>query len=144
MLTSRDPFGEFDQLMQRLGTRTSVGQLSIPMDAYRRDGEVWIHFDLPGVYPEAIEIDVEKNVLTVGASRNWELKESDQMLVNERATGDYVRRIQLSEGLDRDGIEASYDGGVLTLRIPEVEKPQARRIAIATGKRSDEATTDGT
>lgn len=132
MLTNRDPFREFDQLMQRIGTRPADSRPSLPMDAYRRDGAVWLHFDLPGVDPDVIEVDVDKNVLTVAASRSWELLEGDQMLVSERATGDYERRIQLSEGLDSEGIEATFDGGVLTLRIPEVEKPEPRRIAIST------------
>lgn len=133
MLTTRDPFREFDQLMQRIGTRPTDGSPSLPMDAYRRDGQVWIHFDLPGVDTDAIAIDVNDNVLSIVASRNWEPEEGDQMLVNERATGQYERRIQLSEGLATDGIEASFDGGVLTLRIPEVEQPAPRRIAVSTG-----------
>jgi HSP20 family protein len=134
MLTTRDPFRDIDHLLQRVGTRPTNGRPSLPMDAYRRGGEVWIHFDLPGVEPDDIEVDVDKKVLTVAASRGWDTVEGDQMLVNERPTGDYERRIQLSEGLDADGVEASFEGGVLTLRIPEIEKPEPRRITVSTAK----------
>lgn len=141
MLANRDPFREFDHLLQRIGTRPTDARPSLPMDAYRRDGEVWIHFDLPGVDPTAIELDIDKSVLTVAASRGWEKDENDQILVHERMTGDYERRIQLSEDLDPDNVEASFNRGVLTLRIPEVEKPKPRKITIATANEATEVTT---
>ena len=100
------------------------------MDAYRVGDEFVVAFDLPGVSPEAIELDVERNVLTVKAQRPGAEDTDAEVLVAERPHGDFTRRVSLGRSLDTDRVEANYDHGVLTLSIPVAEKAKSRRIEI--------------
>ncbi|NIK58197.1 Hsp20/alpha crystallin family protein [Kribbella shirazensis] len=135
MLIRTDPFREFDRLAQQFFGSQSPGTWSrptpMPMDAYR-DGDQYVAvFDLPGISPDAIELDVERNVLTVKAERRpVELAEGAEMQVSERPLGVFSRQLFLGETLDADRIEASYDGGVLTLTIPIAEQAKPRKIAV--------------
>ena len=65
--------------------------------------------DMPGVAAESIDIDVERNVLTVTGERSWETEEDDQIYLNERVQGVYRRQVHLGEGLDPEGIEADEE-----------------------------------
>jgi HSP20 family protein len=104
----------------------------MPVDAYRKDDRFWLHLDLPGVDPDSIDLTVEKNTLTVSASREWQREEGIQVLLNERPTGSFSRQFFLGEGLDPDRIEAGYDHGVLTVSIPVAETAKPRKIEIGT------------
>jgi HSP20 family protein len=106
----------------------------MPMDAVRKEDHVELHFDLPGVAPESIELTVEKNVLTVKAERAWWPGDQDQILARERVHGTYTRQVMLGEALDTDRVEASYDQGVLTVRVPVAEKAKPRKVEIALGR----------
>ncbi len=131
MLMRFDPFRDLDRLTQDLwgnGWRSWI-----PMDAYRRDDQLVVHLDLPGVDPSSIEVTVEKDMLTVKTQRSWQPAEGDQMVVAERAQGTLTRRLFLGEGLDSEHIEARYDNGVLTLTVPVAE--QARKVEIIGGAR---------
>lgn len=130
MLMQNDPF--FEALF-RGNSRTEAHRM--PMDAYRRGDDVWVHLDLPGVAPDSLDISVERNVLTVSAERNWQREDGDQIYLSERARGNYRRQVHLGEALDPDGIEADLADGVLTLRIPVSEKAQPRKISIGTSRR---------
>jgi len=91
-------------------------------------------FDLPGVDPEAIDIDVERNMLTVRAERRPMAKADDvQMELSERPLGVFSRQIVLADTLDTEHIQAHYDAGVLTLRIPIAERAKPRKISIGVG-----------
>ena len=104
----------------------------MPMDAYRDGDQFVVAFDLPGVTPDAIDLDVERNVLTVKAERRpVELGEGVEMQVAERPLGVFSRQLFLGDTLDADRIEASYEAGVLTLQIPIAEQAKPRKIAIA-------------
>lgn len=130
MLSQNDPFRSADQWFDRLSpARTSAGT---PLDAYRRGDNVWVHLDLPGVAADSLDIDVERNVLTVSAEREWQPEEGDQVYLSERRQGTFRRQVHLGEGLSTEGIEADYHDGVLTLRIPVAEKAKPRKIAINT------------
>jgi HSP20 family protein len=103
----------------------------MPMDAYRAGDEYVVHFDLPGVAPESVAIDVERNVLTVKTQRGPSEPGDDvEYLVAERPRGAFSRQLFLGEALDTGRIEAHYDAGVLTLRIPVRPKAQPRKIEI--------------
>ncbi len=100
----------------------------MPMDAYRAGDEFVVAFDLPGVSPDPIELDVERNVLTVTAERRpTAAGDNDEMQVAERPRGVFSRQLSLGDALDTEHDPANYDPGVLTLRIPVAEqaKPQA-------------------
>ncbi|OLZ58750.1 Hsp20/alpha crystallin family protein [Amycolatopsis keratiniphila] len=140
MLMRTDPFREFDRLTQQMFGAANPGTWSkpatMPMDAYRDGDEFVVCFDLPGVAPDAIELDVERNVLTVKAERRPTPGKDVQMQVSERPLGVFSRQLFLGDALDTDRIAAGYEAGVLTLRIPIAEKAKPRRIEIS-GTTSD-------
>jgi HSP20 family protein len=107
------------------------------MDAWR-EGDTFVReFDLPGVQPDSLDIDVERNVLTVTAERptrngDWE------MLASERPAGVFSRQLVLGDNLDLEHVDAGHDAGVLRLRIPVVAKSKPRKVQIATGSNRGE------
>ena len=135
MLMRSDPFRELDRLAQLFfqqspPARGTVLPTAMPMDAYRQGDELVVHFDLPGVDPSSIDLTVEKNVLTVRAERIWEPSEGQEIIVSERPQGTFSRQIFLSEGVDTEHIQASYNQGVLTLRIPIAQQAKPRKVSI--------------
>ncbi len=130
LLTQNDPFRDLDLLFRRLGTRSVGTDNTMAMDAYRRDSDVWVHVDMPGVSADQVDINVERGVLTITAERSWPREEGDQLYLNERPTGVFRRQVHLGDSLDVDGIEADFADGVLTLRIPISERAQPKRIEI--------------
>jgi HSP20 family protein len=134
MLMRTDPFRELDRLSQQVfgnAPGTWARPTAMPMDAYRAGDEFVVAFDLPGVSADAIELDVERNVLTVKAERRPVARgEHVEMQVAERPLGVFSRQLFLGDTLDTEHIEASYDAGVLTLRIPVAEQAKPRKISI--------------
>ncbi|MEU2778177.1 Hsp20/alpha crystallin family protein [Streptomyces sp. NPDC007162] len=136
MLMRTDPFRELDRLTQQLfGTSGTWSRPAMmPMDAYREGDEYVIALDLPGVSPDAIDIDVERNMLTVKAERRPVTKaDTVQLELSERPLGVFSRQVVLADTLDVDHIKADYDAGVLTLRIPIAERAKPRKISIGAG-----------
>ena len=131
MLMRFDPFRELDRLAEQ--TWSGTRQPAMPMDAYRRGDHFVVHFDLPGVDPSSIDLTVEKNVLTVSAERHWQPAEGNEVVVAERPQGRFSRQLFLGEGLDPDGIEATYDGGVLTVQVPVAEQAKPRKVQVTAG-----------
>jgi HSP20 family protein len=130
MLVRTDPFRDLDRLTQQF-FGTSARPAVMPMDAWREGDSFVVEFDLPGVDPASVDLDVERNVLTVRAERppretQWEV------LAQERPRGLFSRQLILGDNLDTERVEANYAGGVLTLRIPVAEKAKPRKIAITT------------
>ena len=135
MLMRTDPFQELDRMAQQLfgANGTSAHPGVMPMDAYRQGEQFVVHFNLPGVDPASIDLDVERNVLTVKAERTPTYGEDVELQVAERPRGVFSRQLFLGDTLDADRIEANYDAGVLTLRIPIAEKAKPRKIEITGG-----------
>lgn len=135
MLMRTDPFRELDRLTQQVfgANGTATRPAAMPMDAYRSGDDYVVQFDLPGVAPESIDLDVERNVLTVRAERGATFGESDEVQVAERPRGVFSRQLFLGDTLDPDRIKATYDAGVLTLRIPVAEQAKPRKIAVTGG-----------
>lgn len=138
MLMRTDPFREFDRFAQQVfgnAAGTWSRPTAMPMDAYRAGDEFVVVFDLPGVAPDAIELDVERNVLTVKAERRPTASGDDvEMQVAERPLGVFSRQLFLGDTLDVDRIQANYESGVLTLRIPVAEQAKPRKIEIASSE----------
>ena len=130
-----DPFREMDRLTgQLLGTTgTARGPRWMPMDLYRVDDHYVVAFDLPGVDPGSIDLNVDGNTLSIRAERSLRSEEGVQWLAQERPVGSYLRQLNLGDGLDVERIQASYDAGVLTVTIPVAEKARPRRITVETG-----------
>lgn len=132
LLRSTDPFRELDRLAAQLvgGSGTTNRPAVMPMDAWREGDRFVIEFDLPGVSPESIDLDVERNVLTVKAERlarngDWE------MIASERTRGAFSRQLVLGDNVDLERIEAAYADGVLRLVVPVAERAKPRKIEVA-------------
>ncbi len=119
LLTTFDPFAQ----------RADYRRLA-RMDAIRRENEVELRFDLPGIDPESIDVSVDHGVLTVKASRNEEYTEGEKPVIRERVMGSYVRRVRLSDAVDAEKIEAGYTDGVLTVHVPVAEQAKPRKIEV--------------
>ena len=134
MLMRTDPFRELDRLTQQVfgnSSGTWSRPTAMPMDAYRVGDEFVVAFDLPGVSPDAIELDVERNVLTVNTERRPTAEgEHVEMQVAERPLGVFTRQLFLGDTLDTENIAANYEAGVLTLRIPVAPQATPRKIAV--------------
>src|ERR1700754_4855638 len=130
MLMRTDPFRDFDRLAQQV-LGTAAGPAVMPMDAWRDGDQFIVEFDLPGVDADSLDLDVERNVLTVHATRP-NVDPDREMVSAERPRGGFSRQLFLGETRDTERIKASYQGGVLRLAIPIAEKAKPRRIQIST------------
>jgi HSP20 family protein len=132
MLMRTDPFRDIDRVFDQL-----VGTASRPavmhVDAEREGDWFNVYFDLPGVDPDSIDLTVERNVLQVKAHRQRQAKDGVESVISERPMGVFSRQLFLGDTLDTDNLQASYDNGVLTLRIPVSERAKPRKISIGAG-----------
>jgi HSP20 family protein len=139
VLMRTDPFRELDRLTQQV-FGTAARPAVMPMDAWRDSDTFRVEFDLPGVEPSSIDLDVERNVLTVRADRP--MKEgASELLAAERPRGVFTRQLILGDNLDLDNIAAIYRDGVLQLTIPVAERAKPRKISIDVT--SDDQTIEG-
>ena len=140
MLMRTDPFRELDRLTQQVfGTNGTLARPAVmPMDAWRDGDTFHVEFDLPGVNPDSIDLDVERNVVTVKAERPARASDAE-LLAAERPRGVFSRQLVLGDNLDTENITASYDGGVLTLRIPVAEQAKPRKITISSDSNDQQA-----
>ena len=135
MLMRTDPFRDLDRLTQQI-LGTTARPAVMPMDAWREDDRFVVEFDLPGVDADSLDLDVDKNTLTVHAERPA-LDEKREMVAAERPRGVFSRQLFLGENLDAEKIEAHYDAGVLRLTIPVAEKAKPRKIEITSNGHSE-------
>lgn len=128
MLVRTDPFRDLDRLTQQV-FGTSARPAVMPMDAWRAGDEFVVEFDLPGVDPGSVDLDVERNVLTVRAERPRPTGDHE-LLAAERPRGVFSRQLILGDNLDVERVQARYESGVLSLTIPVAEKAKPRKIEI--------------
>ena len=128
VLMRTDPFRELDRLSQQL-LGTAARPTLMPMDAWREGDTFHVEFDLPGVEADSIDLDVERNVLTVRADRPFR-EGANELLAAERPRGVFSRQLILGDNLDLDHISAAYGDGVLRLTIPVAERAKPRKISI--------------
>jgi HSP20 family protein len=130
-VTTFDPFARL--------TRHTFGQSTVmPLDGVRRDGDVLLRFDVPGIDPDSIEVTVDRGVLTVSVKRQEERTENDKFFVHERSMGTFTRRLYLSKNLNADAVEAAYHNGVLEVRIPVLEQAKPRKVEVRQGDTQNE------
>ena len=129
MLMRTDPFRDLDRWIQQV-FGTPARPAVMPLDAWREGDKCVVELDLPGVKADSIDLDVDRNVLTVHAQRAG-VDQSREMVAAERPRGVFSRQLFLGDTLDADHIEASYHDGVLRLTIPVAEKAKPRRITVA-------------
>ena len=143
MLMRTDPFREFDRLAQQLlGIGTTSRPAVMPMDAWREGDVFKLEFDLPGIAPETLDVDVERNVLTIKAERpartgDWE------PLAAERPTGHFSRQLVLGENLDLENLQAHYEDGVLSITIPVAQQATPRKIEVTRGRPQEQTAIAG-
>jgi HSP20 family protein len=131
MLMRTDPFRELDRLTEQVfGTTTRPAVM--PMDAWRHGDEFVVEFDLPGVKAQDVDLDVERNVLTVKVERPVPESKDAELIAAERPRGVFSRQLILGNNLDTDRVQAEYDAGVLRLTIPVSEQAKPHKIEIAT------------
>ncbi len=129
MLVRTDPFRELDRMASQVfGTRARPA--AMPMDAWRDGDRFIVEFDLPAVDPDSVDLDVERDVLTVRAERLAPTGPDVELIASERPRGVFSRQVFLGDALDTDSIRASYQAGVLRLTIPVAERAKPRKIAI--------------
>ena len=143
-----DPAVELDSLqseMNRLfntffdtpttGGNGNAARRWIPsMDLVETDEHFVLRADLPGLTESDVSIELEDNVLTLSGERNSEHEDKNEGFYRmERSFGQFRRSLTLPEGVDADRIAATFDKGVLEVRIPKPEERKPRRVAIQVG-----------
>ena len=129
MLIRTDPFRELDRVTQQM-FGTTARPAVMPMDAWREGDHFVVEFDLPAVDPASVDLDVERNVLTVRAERRGSTGPDIELIASERPRGVFSRQVMLGDALDVEHIEATYEAGVLRLSIPVAERAKPRKISI--------------
>jgi len=130
MLLQHDPFRDLDRLTQQV-FGTVARPSSMPLDAWREGDEFVVELDLPGIDPGKLDIDVERNVLTIRAERLSHMPDAANAVATERPWGTFSRQLVLGDSLDTDKVDADYSAGVLKLRIPIAEKAKPRKISVS-------------
>lgn len=139
MLMRTDPFRELDRLTSQV-FGTSARPAFMPMDAWREGDVFFVEFDLPGVSPDSIDLDVERNVLTVRADRAPK-EGTNELIAAERPRGVFSRQVILGDNLDLEKVQATYADGVLKLQIPVAERAKPRKISVESQSKEQHALT---
>ena len=129
MLMRTDPFRELDRITQQV-FGTAARPAAMPMDAWQEDGEFVVSFDLPGVDVDSVDLNIERNVLTVRAEQRDQTQPNVELVISERPRGVFSRQLILGDTLDTENVKANYADGVLTLRIPVAEAAKPRKIEV--------------
>jgi HSP20 family protein len=132
LLTRFDPLGDFDRLGSELLGAVARRAATMPIDAYKRGDQWVVKVDLPGVEASSIDLTVDRNVLRIEATRNWQPQEGDVVLAAERPRGTFSRQLILNEDIDTGAIKANYHDGVLTVELPVAEAARPKKVAVGT------------
>jgi len=130
MLLQHDPFRELDRLTQQV-FGTNARPTSMPLDAWQDGDHFVVELDLPGIDPAKLDIDVERNVLTIRAERMSRIPDAANAVASERPWGVFTRQLVLGQSLDTEKVDADYTAGVLRLSIPIAEQAKPRKISVA-------------
>ncbi len=129
--TAFDPFArDLQRQVNRRMWYAFAPSAAMPMDVVRREGDVLLRFDVPGIDPGSIDVTVDRGVLSVGVTRPETHGDGDRFVVRERLWGTFTRRVSLSDNLNADAVEARYSDGVLEVRIPVLEHARPRKVEI--------------
>ena len=131
MLLQHDPFRELDRLTQQV-FGTAARPTGMPLDAWRDGDQFVVELDLPGIDPDKLDIDVERNVLTIRAERLSHMPDAANAVATERPWGVFSRQLVLGDAVDTEKVDADYTAGVLRLTIPIAEKAKPRKINVLT------------
>ncbi len=130
-MATYDPFRDLDRIASSLFD-TRRGPRRMPMDLYRDGDHYVMTADLPGIDPGSVDIDVDGQLLTIRAERTLASGEDVKWITREREAASFLRQLNLGQGVDTDGIAATYNNGVLTVTIPVSEKAKPRKVQVST------------
>ncbi len=145
-----DPFRDLrqmDETMNRLwrgfgGVQAGTEEWNISLDVVQRTDEIVVKASIPGVKPEAIELAIEDNILTLRADRKPDFDDDKSIyLIQERPTGSFYRALRLPDTVDSNKVQSTYENGVLTIVLPKAEEKKKKQIKIqaASGSKAIEA-----
>lgn len=129
MAMTLDPISQLDRFAASVLDSVRAPR-PMPVDLFRDGDRYMMVADLPGIDPGSIDVDVDGGQLTIRAQRTADSREGVRWLARERAGGHFLRQFTLGDGVDLDGITASYDSGVLSVIIPVSERAKPRKIAV--------------
>ena len=116
------------------GGQTTLRRWIPAMDVVETDDHFVLRADLPGLSEGDVNIELEDNVLTISGERKIEHEQRDEGYYRvERASGAFSRSLTLPEGVNAEAIQASFDSGVLEIRIPKPEQQKPRKVQISVG-----------
>jgi HSP20 family protein len=135
----------FDSPTNRGGNGNGAARRWIPaMDLVETGDDFVLKADLPGMTESDVNIEIEKNVLTVSGEREHELEDKHEGYYRlERTTGAFSRSLTLPEGIDAGAVTAAFENGVLEVRIPKPVQAQPKRVQIAVNGGSEPQTIEG-
>ncbi|GMA16758.1 Hsp20/alpha crystallin family protein [Deinococcus metallilatus] len=134
-----DPFREIEELTQRMdrafggAVNNQMSRLAPPVDVHEDEQGLELTLDLPGVNPDDIQIEAENQTLTVQAQRKYNRQEGRTAHRVERAYGSFVRTFSVPAKYDLSKVEADFNHGTLTIRVPRSEAAQKRNIQVRSG-----------
>jgi HSP20 family protein len=125
------PFG-----LSRWGSgMTSDSGRPLALDVYEEDDKLVIKADVPGIKPEDVHVEVTGNVLNLSGEMKDEREEKREgYYIRERGYGSFARSLTLPSGLDTDKVEAAFENGVLSIRIPKTEGAKTKTIKVKAAK----------
>lgn len=130
-MATYDPFRDLDRIASSLFD-TRRGPRRMPMDLYRDGDHYVMTADLPGIDPGSVDIDVDGQLLTIRAERTLANGDGVKWITREREAASFLRQLNLGQGVDTEGIAATYNNGVLTVTIPVSEKAKPRKVEVTT------------
>lgn len=111
-----------------------AGAWSPALDVEETDDAFVLHVEMPGCKPEDLDVTLDEGVLTIsGERRFYDEKDADGFRRVERRFGRFHRAVRLPSRVDAERIEASYDDGILRVRVPKAEEAKPRRVEIRRG-----------
>jgi len=126
------------------GNGASLRRWVPAMDLVETEDHFILRADLPGLTDKDVSIELEDNVLTVSGERQAEHEDTREGYFRvERATGSFSRSLTLPEGVDADAVQASFENGVLEVRIPKPEERKPRKVAISVGDAAEREAIEG-
>lgn len=137
---------EIDKLFEDTFSQNSTTPALTPaVDIHETDGALTFEVELAGISPKDVEVVAEKGVLSIRGEKRARRKEGDENRyhVVERTYGTFMRAFQLPQGVEEDKIEASFDNGMLTVRVPKSPAQQPRRIQINSPSTSQQKVESG-
>lgn len=129
MALTFDPFSQLDRFAASVLDSVRAPR-PMPVDLFRDGDRYVLHADLPGADPGSIDVDLDGGQLTIRAQRTPDTRDGVRWLARERGSGSFLRQFSLGDGVDLDGISASYESGVLSVIIPVSERAKPRKITV--------------